>query len=124
MRKTMKKILLFLITLLLVNSCNENSSESKIQNTKNETIKIAAFNIQVYGKAKSDKPETMEHIVNIIENYDLVAIQEIRDIDAVTYSMKKLMDLLGSEWAYVISRRLGRTKSKEQYGADQKVHHL
>ncbi len=44
-----------------------------------DTIKIASFNIQVFGRSKASKPEVMEVLSRIISQFDVVAIQEIRD---------------------------------------------
>ncbi|MDA3788831.1 MAG: hypothetical protein PF503_10105 [Desulfobacula sp.] len=43
------------------------------------TIKIASFNIQVFGRSKASKPEVMEVLSSIISQFDIVAIQGIRD---------------------------------------------
>ena len=37
------------------------------------------FNIQVFGPSKASKPEVMEVLASIISQFDIVAIQEIRD---------------------------------------------
>lgn len=43
------------------------------------TIKIATFNIKVFGKTKASKPEIMSQFAAIIRKYDVVAVQEIKD---------------------------------------------
>ena len=78
-------------------------------------IKIASFNIQVFGKSKANKPEVMSILASIISNFDIVAIQEIRDKSGT--AIKKLenaVDAKGINYEYVIGPRLGRTSSKEQ----------
>ena len=47
--------------------------------TPGDEITIASFNIQIFGQTKASKPEVMEILADIIRQYDLVAIQEIRD---------------------------------------------
>lgn len=82
----------------------------------NETIRIATFNIQVFGEAKLNDPEVMPVIVAILKNFDLIAIQEIRSVTQDI--MPHLIDLLnadGRHYDYAIGPRLGRTSSKEQY---------
>jgi deoxyribonuclease-1-like protein len=77
---------------------------------------MGAFNIQVFGTTKASKPEVMEVLGKIIHTYDVVAIQEIRD--ASQTALPKLVDTVnsdGSQYDYVVSERLGRTTSKEQY---------
>src|SRR5262245_10398562 len=45
------------------------------------TIRIASFNIQVFGDAKGAKPYIMQALAAIIQNFHIVAIQEIRTQD-------------------------------------------
>ena len=82
----------------------------------NETLRIGAFNIQVFGTTKASKPDVMDILAKIICTYDIIAIQEIRD--ASQTALPALVDIVnsdGSQYDYVVSERLGRTTSKEQY---------
>jgi endonuclease/exonuclease/phosphatase family metal-dependent hydrolase len=85
--------------------------------TDNNTIKVGAFNLQIYGTLKAGKPEVMTVMSKIIRNYDVIAVQEIRD-DSQT-ALPLLRDAVNSigtqQYDYVVSDRLGRTTSKEQY---------
>ena len=81
-----------------------------------KTLRIGAFNIQVFGTTKASKPEVMEVLGKIIRTYDIVAIQEIRDKSQT--ALPALADTVNSgssQYDYVVSERLGRTTSKEQY---------
>lgn len=81
-----------------------------------ETIRVGAFNIQVFGVTKASKPEVMEVLAQIIRSYDVVAVQEIRDSSQT--ALPQLVETVNSEggsYEYVVSERLGRTTSKEQY---------
>ncbi|MDK2947295.1 MAG: deoxyribonuclease-like protein [Methanolobus sp.] len=81
-----------------------------------QNLKIGAFNIQVFGVTKAGKADVMNTIVKIVHEYDIIAIQEIRDSSQTT--IPTLMDLVNSDgyqYDYTISERLGRTSSKEQY---------
>ncbi len=78
-----------------------------------DQLRVASFNIQVFGTTKIGKADVMEKIVSIIGNFDVVAIQEVRSTDATI--IPRLVDMLGTDWDYRISERLGRTSSKEQY---------
>ncbi|WP_406669858.1 endonuclease/exonuclease/phosphatase family protein [Methanolobus sp. ZRKC4] len=81
-----------------------------------EKLRIGSFNIQVFGVSKADKPEVMEVLADITRTYDIIAIQEIRDKSQT--ALPELVDLVnsdGSNYEYVVSERLGRTSSKEQY---------
>jgi len=81
-----------------------------------DSLVIGAFNVQVFGVSKADKPEVMNVLADIVRTYDVVAIQEIRDKSQT--ALPELVDLVNSDglqYAYVVSERLGRTSSKEQY---------
>jgi hypothetical protein len=43
-----------------------------------DTIKVASFNIQVFGTSKLKKPQVMDVLVKVIRRFDVVAIQEVR----------------------------------------------
>jgi len=109
-------------TLEDVISIFENKSEPAqsppAQNitSQKDTISIASFNIQVFGKTKASKPGVMDTIVKIISQFDIVAIQEIRDKSGpAIVKLENMMDATGTDYNYVIGPRLGRTSSKEQY---------
>ena len=82
-----------------------------------DTIRIATWNIQVFGEAKLADPAAMQTIVAVLKNFDLIAIQEVRaqsqDI------LPQLIALLNADgqyqYDYCLGPRLGRTNSKEQY---------
>ena len=107
--------ILILITVSV--GCVEPSPTSSDNlDSSDETIRIGAFNIQVFGISKASKPEVMDILARIIRTYDIIAIQEIRD--ASQTALPALVDLVnanGSQYDYVVSERLGRTTSKEQY---------
>lgn len=81
------------------------------------TIKVGAFNLQVFGTAKASKPEVMGVLSKIIRNYDVIAVQEIRDSSQTALpKLRDAVNLLGNpQYDYVVSERLGKTTSKEQY---------
>ncbi|XP_078576405.1 deoxyribonuclease-1-like [Branchiostoma floridae x Branchiostoma japonicum] len=83
-------------------------------------LKIAAFNVQVFGLRKMSNPEVVKTLVQIIRRYDIIAIQEIRDSSETAFPtlLAKVNKDLPPDQTYrsIISERLGRTSSKEQYG--------
>ncbi len=85
--------------------------------TDNEKIKVGAFNLQIFGITKASKPEVMSVISKIIRNYDVIAVQEIRDASQTSLpALKDIVNSMGvTQYDYVVSERLGRTNSKEQY---------
>ena len=62
--------------------------------TPDGTIKLAAFNLQVFGTTKAGKPEVMDVLSKIIRNYDVIAVQEIRDSSQT--ALPKLRDTVNS----------------------------
>lgn len=80
------------------------------------TIRIASFNIQVFGQAKSEKPHVIATLADIVRKFHVVAIQEIRTQD--NYFIPKFVQLVnqtGRRYDCVVSDRLGNSKSTEQY---------
>ena len=83
---------------------------------KNDSIRIASFNIQVFGLAKLQKPEVVSKLVDIVRQFDIVAIQEIRAADqGALPQFVEMINSTGRHYDYVLGPRLGRTSSKEQY---------
>ena len=88
------------------------------QATARSTIRIASFNIQVFGDAKARKPYVMNTLAAIIRNFDIVAIQEIRTQDDyfIQNFLRQYVNSDGySAYDARVSERLGRTVSTEQY---------
>ncbi|MCE9552528.1 MAG: endonuclease/exonuclease/phosphatase family protein [Planctomycetes bacterium] len=81
-----------------------------------DTIRVASFNIQVFGTAKANKPEVMSILAEVIRSFDVVAIQEIRSKDdTLLPRFVELINATGVRYDYAIGPRLGRSNSKEQY---------
>ena len=81
-----------------------------------ETIRIASFNIQVFGQSKLSKSHVMDRLAQLARNFDVVAIQEIRArSDDILPRYVELINAGGRHYDYVIGPRLGRSKSTEQY---------
>ena len=103
----------------MIVGCDSPSADSQpqpTQSTTGDTITIASFNIQVFGKTKASKEDIMSYLVKIVRRYDLVAIQEVRNKDqTVIPKFVSLINSDGSSYDYIIGSRLGRTSSKEQY---------
>jgi len=94
------------------NICEESTSNPAVS----DNIKIASFNIQVFGRSKASKPEVMEVLAHIISQFDIVAIQEIRDKSGTAIKALEVgVDALGENYDFLLGPRLGRTSSKEQY---------
>jgi deoxyribonuclease-1-like protein len=82
-----------------------------------ETITIAAFNIQIFGRAKRQNDQVMDILAEIAREFDVILVQEIRDSSEETAPayLERINGKPGPDYAYVRSPRLGRTTSKEAY---------
>jgi len=80
------------------------------------TIRVASFNIQVFGTSKAAKPDVMRVLASVVRRFDVVAIQELRTTDdSVMEGFLALINAEGGGYRYLVGPRLGRTTSKEQY---------
>ena len=110
----MKKryFLSIVLVLLIITGCETESETQPVTST----IRVASFNIQIFGQSKINKPEVMDMLSRIIKNFDVVAIQEVRSKQQnVMPALLSYVNDEDTEYDYVISERLGRTTSKEQY---------
>ena len=88
---------------------------------RTEVARIATFNIKVFGETKMGKPEVVSVLVETVLRYDLVAVQEIKDIDqTVPYDfLDAINNQSETEWAMLLSPRSGLQEddrtSQEQY---------
>ena len=78
-----------------------------------ESLKVASWNLQIFGQTKANNSQLMNQYVKTIQDYDLIFIQEIRDSSGEAFP--KLCAML-LNYSCEISSRAGRTVSKEQYG--------
>jgi len=87
------------------------------QVAEEKTTNIAAFNIQIFGKTKSQKQDVMAVLTRIVREFDVVLIQEIRDASEQTIQnfVEKINQMEGPDYGFIRSERLGRTSSKEAY---------
>lgn len=114
----MKKLIMPL-TFLFITACTMQASTFQTikkfqeENIKSQTTKIANWNLQIFGEKKSNNESLMQKYSSVIDDYDIIFIQEIRDKNQTSF--KKLCNLL-NEYSCEISSRAGRTSSKEQYG--------
>ena len=93
--------------------------EASKPKTNQDTIAIAAFNIQVFGNTKIGKPEVVAELAEIVRKYDIVAVQEIKNIEqTVPYAFLEAINQSGN-YALVLGQRGGLqpddANSKEQY---------
>ncbi len=103
--------------LLMILSCCFCWTFSEALRAADSPLRIASFNIQVFGQSKMRKAPVVSTLLRILDRYDLVFIMEIRDNDNV--AIFDLLDRLNKQSAknyqIIVSERLGRSDSKEQY---------
>jgi endonuclease/exonuclease/phosphatase family metal-dependent hydrolase len=81
-----------------------------------DMIRIASFNIQVFGEQKISNPDVLRVLAEIVRHFDIVAVQEIRDEQqSLLPRFVEAINAPGLGFDFVIGPRLGRTTSKEQY---------
>jgi len=99
---------------LLSNESHEiEKDQGNQQNSNVENIKLANWNLQILGDTKASNSNLMNFYSSVIDDYDIVFVQEIRDID--TSAFYDLCNLLEG-FECNASSRAGRSSSKEQYG--------
>ena len=88
---------------------------------RSEVARIATFNIKVFGETKMGKPEVVSVLVDTVLQYDMVSVQEIRDIDqTVPYDfLQQINNRSNNTWDMLLSERSGQqeddTSYQEQY---------
>jgi endonuclease/exonuclease/phosphatase family metal-dependent hydrolase len=96
-------------------STSAQGSRDSLERTKN-AIRIGSFNIEVFGAQKSSQPHIMDIIARTVQQFDVLAIQEIRSKDqSLIPDLVRQVNTLGVTYGYLLGPRLGRTHSKEQY---------
>jgi len=87
-----------------------------IQPTEGQLL-VGAFNIQVFGVTKMGKPQVVDVLKKILVRYHVVLIQEIRDASdtAIRDLLREVNSMGQGSFQMMLSERLGRTSSKEQY---------
>ncbi|MGH0172575.1 UNVERIFIED_CONTAM: hypothetical protein FKN15_070542 [Acipenser sinensis] len=95
------------VTMLLV-ACVETAGCSLL---------IGAFNIRSFGDSKASNATLMDIIVKVVQRYDIVLIQEVRDSDlsATSTLMRKLNSGSQHVYRHIVSDPLGRSTYTERY---------
>jgi endonuclease/exonuclease/phosphatase family metal-dependent hydrolase len=89
----------FTLLLLLLNLV----SFSQIDTTK---LSIISWNIQNFGRSKSESDSVMKYITSKVKIFDIVVVQEVSTSEFGAQAVAKLDDLLdrtGTSWDYVVS---------------------
>lgn len=89
-----------------------------IQSKSPTEITIGTFNIQRFGDSQLGKPSVMKTLVAIVKQFDVIAIQEITDVDGevIPRFLQLVNKHAAGQYDYVLSPRLGReTGSRNAY---------
>jgi hypothetical protein len=81
-------------------------------------IRVGSFNIQIFGEQKAANNQIMDVLTKIVEEYDVMLVQEIRDSGGTVAStyLEKINQAAGCpKFAFVQSPSLGKSSSKEAY---------
>lgn len=92
-------------------------ADASLPAPQNHTVRIASFNIQVFGQTKLAKGDVMDVLAKTARKFDILLVQEIRDSSGTTLPayLDRINNLSGPGYSAVLSPRLGRTSSKESY---------
>lgn len=76
-----------------------------------QNLLLASWNIKNFGKITQRTPESLYYMAEIINAFDIVAVQEINS--DITH-FKKVVKILGSHWKYVYSDVTEGTKGNDE----------
>ncbi|XP_076839624.1 deoxyribonuclease-1 [Brachyhypopomus gauderio] len=82
------------------------------------SLLIGAFNVRAFGNKKASNATLLDLITKIVQRYDVVLIQEVRDSDLSTTN--KLMQRVNEvpspyNYKHIVSEPLGRSTYQERY---------
>lgn len=96
------KATIFIILSLLFVSCPITTATPN-NTSPSESIKLASWNVRILSDNSRDDSE-LQKIATIIDRYDIVAVQEVRDNEVIN----RLLNILPDEWGTIISNKTGR----------------
>ena len=99
-----------------VDSDEAEDAEARSESRNREDVaRIATFNIKIFGETKMGKTDVVSELVNITLRYDMVVVQEIKDMDqTVPYDFLDAINAETNEtYAMVLSERSGQQEDDE-----------
>jgi hypothetical protein len=113
MKKSILIIILIVVVLLLLLlfffECGKDPTP------QDQSITIASWNLKNIGQSKFNDPTRIDIIIDVLKNYDIIAIQEVKDISLqLPQLLVAKMNEDGSNYNVVASDRVGRNVF-EQY---------
>jgi len=111
MKRSVLIIILLVVILSLLFLYKYNSDLAP----QDQSITIASWNLKNIGQSKFNDPARIDIIIDVLKNYDIIAIQEVKDITLqLPQQLVNKMNEDGSNYNVVASNRVGRNV-KEQY---------
>jgi hypothetical protein len=92
-------------------------SEGQAANGRlHSSIRVASFRLQAFGPASLAKPHVLQVIVQILRQYDVVALQGIQTSrDDILPLLIEKLNQSGRSFDYIIGPRVGRGSQRQQY---------
>ncbi len=112
----MKKSVLIIIAVIIVVFSLIYLFEWKPKpESQQQSITIASWNLKNIGQSKLNDPARIDVIIDVLKNYDIIAIQEVKDVSLqLPQQLINKMNADGSNYNVVASERVGRNVF-EQY---------
>lgn len=85
---------------------NGNITAKRLPNS----LIIGSWNIRHFDGGRERLPESFHYIAEIIDHFDICAIQEVKNIDAV----ERLQRLLGPNWDYFVNDSSGKGRGNHE----------
>lgn len=110
MKKSLFTILMLIVIVVII-----ILFKCKPQPVEEQSISIASWNLKNIGNSKFNDSTRINIIIDVIKNYDMVAIQEVKDVSLqLPGKLVSKINEDGSNYNLVASDRVGRNV-KEQY---------
>jgi len=112
----MKKLIYIVVIILIIIFLLSIFITYKPSSSKQtESITIASWNLKNIGKSKLNDPDRINIIIDIIKDYNIIAIQEVKDVSLqLPYQLVDMINRDGDNYQVVASVRVGRNVF-EQY---------
>jgi len=112
MKKSLLIIISIVVVLLLLIFIFECKRDTVLQD---QSITIASWNLKNIGQSKFNDPERINIIIDVLKRYDIIAIQEVKDISLqLPQLLVAKMNEDGRNYNVIVSKRVGRNVF-EQY---------
>lgn len=108
----MRWVLLLLFLAGCAHPAQQRAPQRPVPGPLAQPLTLASFNIRIFSNASRDDVELVS-IANILQKYDLIAIQELRDEEVLKRTIA-ILQQRGLGYAYEISPPVGRGV-KERY---------